>query len=90
MSHAIKPPLRGRRSQRPVRSPLPQADEAPAGEAALPFAPAEKADPPRIDIERVDEHRIGGVESVPHPEPEDAITGFVEPADGDERPLPEA
>ena len=88
MSHAIKPPLRGRRSQRPVRGPLPPADDAPAGEAALPFAPAAKADPPRIDIERVDEHRIGGVESVPHPEPEDAITGFIEPTDDADPQLP--
>jgi hypothetical protein len=87
MSHAIKPPPRRRRSQTPVRSPLPPADDAPTGEAALPFAPAAKAGPPRTDIERVDEHRIGGVESVPHPEPEDAITGFVEPA-AEEDPQP--
>jgi hypothetical protein len=80
MSRAIKPPPRRRRAQPPVRSPPPAADDAAAADAGLPFAPAVNQGLPRTDIERVDERRIGSVEAIAHPEPEDTITGFVEPA----------
>ena len=50
---------------------------------AQPHAPAGTSRSDRTSIERADEHRLGSIEAIPAPAPEDHIAGFVEPA-GDE------
>jgi hypothetical protein len=54
------------------------ADSGPLEQPALPDAPA---GPPRIDIERAHESKVGSMQALAPAEPVSGVVGFVESAD---------
>lgn len=83
-------------------TPMPPADPGPdipgRGEPPEPPEPPERPDAPdrveaarppdptATDIERADERKGGSLQSPPHPDPAEAVPGFLEPRDRDAGP----
>ncbi len=86
-----------RRSAPRRGTPRPPAPPAPgaAGWPGLPerpdapdrVEPAPRRDPTASDIERADERKGGSLQSPPHPDPAEAVPGFLEPGDRESGPL---
>ncbi|MFZ2652519.1 MAG: hypothetical protein WA210_20655 [Burkholderiaceae bacterium] len=82
MTHPVKP---SRHKRAPTRSPARvPVNNGPAEDGPpLPDGPAR---PPRIDIERTDDAKLGSIQALPPAEPVSGVAGFVESAgdqDGD-------
>ena len=87
MNTQIKPQRRKRRSGTTPSLPALQVEPEPTDDQ-----PDGPAGPPRSDMQRADERRVGSIESLPPPDPASDVAGFVEPvqeeaADAPQPPL---
>ena len=84
MNDAIK--TRGRKRRPGKARSLPALPVEPEPIDDQPDGPA---GPPRSDMQRADERRVGSIESLPPPDPAFDVAGFVEPVQEDAADAPQ-